>query len=237
MIPGVRGIVVVALVLAVAGCASLRTQEQRTTEGPMAEDIWTMKVLMANGREPNFDERRRWDNAMEQKIGQYLRQNPDSANSVDVSTFRFVRQVSVGPTPDQVLVMPGPARSTLAGSGTMLVHLARPGETVALDFNGCAPMRAHDSMFRLSTGISRGLFAWPNVENAANERGWLAVAVPGSVAGLSLALERYGTMELRDVIKPAVELARGGFVADWYQALSTARQLEELAASGEAARV
>ena len=97
MIPGVRGIVIVALVLAVAGCASLRTQEQRTTEGPMAEDIWTMKVLVANGREPNFDERRRWDNAMEQKIGQYLRQNPDSANSVDVSTFRFVRQVSVGP--------------------------------------------------------------------------------------------------------------------------------------------
>jgi len=75
-----------------------------------------------------------------------------------------------------------PFMSTIAGSGTMLVHLARKDETVALDFNGCAPMRAHDSMFRLSTGISRGLFAWPNVEHAANERGWLAVAVPGSVA-------------------------------------------------------
>ena len=130
-----------------------------------------------------------------------------------------------------------PFMSTIAGSGTMLVHLARKGETVALDFNGCAPMRAQASMFRLSTGISRGLFAWPNVENAANERGWLAVAVPGSVAGLSLALERYGTMELRDVIQPAIELARSGFVADWYQALSAARQLEELTASGEAARV
>ena len=130
-----------------------------------------------------------------------------------------------------------PFMSTIAGSGTMLVHLARKHETVALDFNGCAPMRAHDAMFRLSTGISRGLFAWPNVENAANERGWLAVAVPGSVAGLSLALERYGTMELGDVVRPAIELARGGFVADWYQALSTARQLEELAAGGEVARV
>jgi gamma-glutamyltranspeptidase/glutathione hydrolase len=130
-----------------------------------------------------------------------------------------------------------PFMSTIAGSGTMLVHLARKHETVALDFNGCAPMRAHDAMFRLSTGISRGLFAWPNVENAANERGWLAVAVPGSVAGLSHALERYGTMELGDVVRPAIELARGGFVADWYQALSTARQLEELAAGGEVARV
>ena len=127
-----------------------------------------------------------------------------------------------------------PFMSTMAGSGTMLVHMARRGETVALDFNGCAPMRAHESMFRVTTGISRGLFAWPNVENASNERGWLSVAVPGSVAGLSRALERYGTMELRDVIQPAIELARGGFVPDWYQTLSTARQLEELAAAGEA---
>jgi gamma-glutamyltranspeptidase / glutathione hydrolase len=130
-----------------------------------------------------------------------------------------------------------PFMSTIAGSGTMLVHRARRGETVALDFNGCAPARAQASMFRLSTGISHGLFAWPNVEGAANERGWLAVAVPGSVAGLSLALERYGTMELRDVVAPAIELARGGFVADWYTALAAARQLEELAGAGEAARV
>lgn len=130
-----------------------------------------------------------------------------------------------------------PFMSTIAGSGTMLVHDAKKGETVALDFNGCAPMRAHASMFRLTTGISRGLFAWPNVEGAANERGWLAPAVPGSVAGLSQALERYGTIELSDAIRPAIELARGGFIADWYQALSTARQLEELAGAGEAGRV
>ena len=130
-----------------------------------------------------------------------------------------------------------PFMSTIAGSGTMLVHDAKKGETVALDFNGCAPMRAHASMFRLTTGISRGLFAWPNVEGAANERGWLAPAVPGSVAGLSQALERYGTIELSDAIRPAIEIARSGFIADWYQALSTARQLEELAGAGEAGRV
>lgn len=130
-----------------------------------------------------------------------------------------------------------PFMSTIAGSGTMLVHVARRGETVALDFNGCAPMRARESMFPLAAGISRGLFAWPNVENAANERGWLSVAVPGSVAGLSMALERYGTMDLRDVLRPAIDIARDGFVPDWYQALSTARHLEELAALDEAGRI
>ena len=130
-----------------------------------------------------------------------------------------------------------PFMSSIGGSGTMLVHVARRGETIALDFNGCAPMRAHASMFRTTSGISRGLFAWPNVEGAANERGWLAPAVPGSVAGLALALERYGTIQLRDAIQPAIELARGGFITDWYQALTTARQTEELAAAGEAGRV
>jgi hypothetical protein len=108
MIRGVRRVAVVALVLILAGCASWRIKEQRTTEGPMAEDIWTMKVLMANGREPNFDERRRWDNAMEQRIGQYLRQNPDAASSMDVSTFRFIRQVTIGQTSEQVLILLGP---------------------------------------------------------------------------------------------------------------------------------
>jgi len=130
-----------------------------------------------------------------------------------------------------------PFMSTIGGSGTMLVHVARRGETVALDFNGCAPGRAHESMFEIAPGISRGLFAWPNVEGAANDRGHLAVAVPGSVAGLSLALERFGTMTLRDVLQPAIALAREGFVPDWYQTLSTARSLEELLRFDEATRV
>jgi gamma-glutamyltranspeptidase / glutathione hydrolase len=130
-----------------------------------------------------------------------------------------------------------PFMSTIAGSGTMLVHLARREQTMALDFNGCAPGRAHETMFRVTPGIASGLFAWPNVEKDANDRGWLAVAVPGSVAGLSLALERYGTMHLGDALQPAIELARHGFVPDWYQTLSTARSLDELAAFAEAGRV
>jgi gamma-glutamyltranspeptidase/glutathione hydrolase len=129
-----------------------------------------------------------------------------------------------------------PFMSTIAGSGTMLVHLEKRGETVALDFNGVAPARAHEGMFRLIGGVSSGLFPWPRVEGAANEYGHASVAVPGSVAGLVLALERYGTMELADVLAPAIALAREGFVPDWYQALTTARSLEELGAFPESAR-
>jgi hypothetical protein len=119
MIRDVKRIAIVALALIVAGCYMSRVKEQRTTEGPLAEDIWTMRVLLANGREPNFDERRRWDNAMEQKIGEYLRQNPEAANSMDVSTFKFIRQVSVGQTSEQVLILLGPPMSRTADQAEM----------------------------------------------------------------------------------------------------------------------
>ena len=114
-----KRVAILGLVLVLAGCYSMHTKEQRTTEGPMAEDIWTLKSLIANGREPNFDERRRWDNAMEQNIGAYLRQNPNAANSVDVSTFRFIRQVTIGQTDEQVLILLGPPLARISDAAEM----------------------------------------------------------------------------------------------------------------------
>src|SRR5204863_139366 len=93
-----------------------------------------------------------------------------------------------------VMAVVEPFMSTIAGAGTMLVHLAKRGETVALDFNGMAPLRAHASMYKTIGGVSDALFPWPNVEGQANVYGHRSVAVPGSVAGLALAVERYGTM-------------------------------------------
>jgi gamma-glutamyltranspeptidase/glutathione hydrolase len=130
-----------------------------------------------------------------------------------------------------------PFMSTIGGSGTMLVHLARRGETVALDFNGAAPLRGHERMYTVVGGVSDALFPWPNVEGQANVYGHRSVAVPGSVAGLALALERWGTMSLADALAPAIELARGGVVHDWYLALKHASHIEELTAFPEAARV
>jgi hypothetical protein len=108
MIQSVKRIILVAGLLTLAACASYRVKEQRTTQGPLAEDLWVNTVIMANGREPNFDERRHWNNQLDLKISQYLSRNQDSANSLDVSTFRFVRQVSVGQTDEQVLILLGP---------------------------------------------------------------------------------------------------------------------------------
>ncbi len=127
-----------------------------------------------------------------------------------------------------------PFMSTIAGAGTMLVHLARRGETIAIDFNACAPAAAG---YRLVEGVSeRALFTWHRVENDENIFGHRSVAVPGSAAGLTLALERYGTMDLAAVLAPAIALARDGVIADWYLALTAAQFQEEIAAFPETAR-
>ena len=129
-----------------------------------------------------------------------------------------------------------PFMSCLAGGGSMLIHRPRTGASVALDFNVEAPRRAHARMYRLTDGRSSDLFPWRAVEGDANVHGHLAVAVPGSVAGLALALERWGTLELRDAVAPAARLARRGVPIDWYLGGVTAMYAEELARFPEAAR-
>jgi gamma-glutamyltranspeptidase/glutathione hydrolase len=129
-----------------------------------------------------------------------------------------------------------PFMSSLAGGGTMLVHLAKRGETVALDFNVQAPAACHEACFELAEGIAQALFPWRRVVDDANNFGPKSVAIPGSVAGLCLALERFGTMDLADVVAPAIRLAEDGFPVDWYVTLSIAPHCQELAAFPETAR-
>jgi gamma-glutamyltranspeptidase/glutathione hydrolase len=129
-----------------------------------------------------------------------------------------------------------PFMSCLAGGGSMLIHRPRRGDSVALDFNVAAPSAAHARMYRLVEGRGTDLFPWRAVADDANVHGHRAVAVPGSIAGLALALERYGTMDLADVVAPAVSLARNGVAIDWYLALVTATYVSELVRYPEAAR-
>jgi hypothetical protein len=100
--------VVAIVAVAVAGCALAKPGvEQRTTQGPTAEDMFKLRSVYANGREPNFEERHQWDAQMEQKISAYLSEHPDKANALNVSNFRFLRQVSVGMDQEQVMILLG----------------------------------------------------------------------------------------------------------------------------------
>jgi gamma-glutamyltranspeptidase/glutathione hydrolase len=78
------------------------------------------------------------------------------------------------------------------------------GKTVtAIDFNSAAPAAATEDMFAPG--------ADGKVKGAVNEYGWLAVGVPGVLAGLQLALDRHGTKPFADLVAPAAALARDGF--------------------------
>ncbi len=129
-----------------------------------------------------------------------------------------------------------PFMSTLAGGGSFLVHHAKRGETIAIDANVEAPSACHERCYELGEGIQQELFTWRRVVGDANIYGPKAVAVPGSVAGLCLMLERYGTMDLADVLAPAIRLAEEGFIPDWYIGLTMAIYSEELRSFPEASR-
>lgn len=110
-----------------------------------------------------------------------------------------------------------PSMSTLAGGGAMLIHLAEKCQNIAIEFLPRVPERARPDMYRMaSDGAAGGMFGWPLVEDNANIVGALSVGIPGTMAGLTMALERHGTMPLAQLFEPAVELAEDGFIPDWY---------------------
>ena len=106
--------------LLLGGCAAIRPPlELRTTQGPTARDVWMLKMVGQLGREPNFDERRHFDDEMEVRISDYLRAHPEDANLLTVSTFRFYRQVAVGMNKEQVLILLGPPAAVTTDAGEM----------------------------------------------------------------------------------------------------------------------
>jgi hypothetical protein len=113
------GLVVVLVVAVGVGCAVRQPLEERTTQGPTAEQLWTLRVTADTGRSPTFEERRHWEDSLEARIGEYLRRNPDRANALDVSTFRFLKQVAVGMDREQVVILLGPPMNSTTDQGAV----------------------------------------------------------------------------------------------------------------------
>jgi gamma-glutamyltranspeptidase/glutathione hydrolase len=97
-----------------------------------------------------------------------------------------------------------PEAGNLGGGGFLTVRLADGRETF-IDFRETAPLAATRTMYLDATG---------NVIPGRSTRGHLAVAVPGTVAGLELARAKYGTWKRADLVRPAIDLADRGFVLD-----------------------
>jgi len=103
-----------------------------------------------------------------------------------------------------------PEAGNIGGGGFMLFR--RPdGEVHFLDYREKAPAKATATMYLDSHG---------NVVPEMSTIGYKSVAVPGSVAGLAFAEQHWGKLGLKQVMEPAIRLAREGFVLDYQEAKS-----------------
>ena len=94
-----------------------------------------------------------------------------------------------------------PRAGNLGGGGFMLIYDAESGETVALDYREMAPAGASRDMYLDAEG---------NADPTESRFSHRAVGVPGTVAGLLAALDRYGSLPRAAVMGPAITLAEEG---------------------------
>ena len=130
-----------------------------------------------------------------------------------------------------------PWMNGLGGGGFMVIWLAKEQRSLVIEYPMISPIAAHPELFPLSGGVDSGLFGWPSVVDNANVLGYRSIAVPGTVAGLALALEKYGTLPLATVLAPAIALADDGVPVTWHTTLMQARDLGNLQKFPETARV
>jgi gamma-glutamyltranspeptidase/glutathione hydrolase len=118
-----------------------------------------------------------------------------------------------------------PGMNGIGGEGVMTIHL-ESGENVVIDYVGRPPAASSTDMYEVDDGSEPGWMGWRKIKDDANVNGYKACVVPGVVAGLTQALSEYGTMKLDEVIKPAIDKAKDGFVVGWWTANHIFRKME-----------
>ncbi len=121
-----------------------------------------------------------------------------------------------------------PRAGNLGGGGFMLIHMADSGETTAIDYRETAPKAA-----------TRDLFLGPkgDVDKEKERFSHRAAGVPGTVAGLALAYQRFGTLPLKDLIAPAIALAEDGMLVSADMEASLVHRKKRLAKWPATARI
>ncbi|WP_292896722.1 gamma-glutamyltransferase family protein [Nitratireductor sp.] len=129
-----------------------------------------------------------------------------------------------------------PWMSGPAGGGCMMIWREAEQKAHTLFFGMRSPKALDPADYPLDgSGQFSDLFPWLSVKNDRNVQGATAIAVPGTVAGMELAHRLFGRMDWKDLLTPAVDLAREGLLVDWYAALLIASSTRALAKDPDAA--
>jgi len=124
-------------------------------------------------------------------------------NAVDAAVCAALMESTVAPT-----------ENGLGGyGGSMVIHLASTGRTVAIDYNTRAPGGTSPETL---CEVRRAVDVPPAERRPLTARGYgyKMICVPGTLAGLALAHQRYGRRPWPDVVKPALEAAEAGLLVD-----------------------
>lgn len=124
------------------------------------------------------------------------------------------------------LAVTHPPAGNVGGGGFMVVRLA-DGTATALDYRETAPSGATRDMYLDAKGN-------PTKDSVSGPR---AAGIPGTVAGLLLAHRRFGSLPWRDLVFPAVELARAGHILDAFETKNLEDAREAIRKAGEAASI
>lgn len=117
--------------------------------------------------------------------------------------------------------------SGIGGGGFMTVRFAKTGEVVVLDYREIAPASATKDLFASEQAKTE---KW-------SQLGGKSVGVPGWLAGMMTALEKYGTMSFADVAQPAIRLAEEGFSVAPMQTQIITDELDKILAYNDPAKV
>ena len=121
-----------------------------------------------------------------------------------------------------------PRAGNLGGGGFMVVYLKDADKTITIDYRERAPALAHRDLFLDEKG---------NYDKNKAQFSLLSAGVPGTVAGLHLALTKYGTMSWEEVLEPSIKLAEEGFAVpyDLANILASSRYKKRLSSNIAAA--
>ncbi len=126
------------------------------------------------------------------------------------------------------LAVVNPSAGNIGGGGFMLIHLAEKNETISIDYRERAPIKSYEKMFQDSSGkVIKGL----------SLNSILASGVPGTVAGMFYVSEKFGTIDIKSLINPSINLARKGFVLSDFQAKNLNKYKKKFEKNEEAKKI
>lgn len=234
-VPSVRGLVAALLLV---GCSTSSSSSSNTLNADATVSISPAAapdIAPANALDPriadripaSFPESWRLPSAQTSTFAEHGMAVSNSALASDAANEMLKRggnAVDAAVALGFALAVTWPEAGNIGGGGYMVLRLA-DGRTAALDYREVAPRAATRDMYLDEHGVltDRSIV------------GHLASGVPGAVSGLARALAQHGTMSLREVMQPAIRLARDGFVVD--SALASSIRGTERARGFEGARL